>query len=415
MAEPSSRVNRTICIPFPEETYRVVLNDPKKFREHMNSYLKQHPEPFPVEIHQGYKMKDIYYSKKLELPIRRISIDGKYYTIRPSFIMPHLTGLVKDVEMALLLRKFDVPFWALTRIFGKNNMYWYRLECMLGRNSLVGTTVQTDRALPAHVVADEKHTWIQGKKAYIACSAAQGCVLGASVAASAGEEDLTRAYKVFKEESQQIQPDYTPETVTMDGWSPTRKAWKALFPVVSVILCFLHVYIKIRDGAKKKHKEIYDLLADRLWNCYRAPNRVTFSQRVRRLMEWAKMKKLVPSLMERVEKLHERRNEYSVAYQHPGAHRTTNQVDRLMQQMDRHLTNTFYFHGGIGAAELSIRGWVLIKNFAPWNPGAVKRNSGKQCPAERLNEFRYHENWLQNLLISASGGGYRFHPLKPLQ
>ncbi|MFT5324501.1 MAG: hypothetical protein ACI8P0_002363, partial [Planctomycetaceae bacterium] len=28
--------------------------------------------------------------------------------------------------------------------------------------------------------------------------------------------------------------------------------------------------------------------------------------------------------------------------------------------------------------------------------------------AERLNKYRYHNDWLQNLLISASCGGYRY-------
>ena len=40
------------------------------------------------------------------------------------------------------LRKFAVPFWALSEVFGRSPMYWHRLECSLGRFSLVGTTVQ---------------------------------------------------------------------------------------------------------------------------------------------------------------------------------------------------------------------------------------------------------------------------------
>ena len=37
-------------------------------------------------------------------------------------------------------------------------MYWHRLECSLGRSSLVGTTVKAADRLPRHLVADEKHT-----------------------------------------------------------------------------------------------------------------------------------------------------------------------------------------------------------------------------------------------------------------
>jgi hypothetical protein len=89
-------------------------------------------------------------------------------------------------------------------------------------------------------------------------------------------------------------------------------------------------------------------------------------------------------------------------------------IDRLMQRMDRHLFSTQYFHGSMAAAELSIRGWTLIQNFAPYNPRTIIKYNGYQCPAERLNQFRYHENWLQNFLASASLRGYRSPPPNPL-
>ncbi|MCK5229973.1 MAG: hypothetical protein KAR13_06890 [Desulfobulbaceae bacterium] len=85
-------------------------------------------------------------------------------------------------------------------------------------------------------------------------------------------------------------------------------------------------------------------------------------------------------------------------------------TDRLMQRMDRHLFSTQYFHGTFSSAELNIRGWALINNFAPSNPLTVKKYGGIRSPAERLNGFCYHDNWLQNLLISASLGGFRGAP-----
>ncbi|MDM8540324.1 hypothetical protein QUF90_04485, partial [Desulfococcaceae bacterium HSG9] len=80
----------------------------------------------------------------------------------------------------------------------------------------------------------------------------------------------------------------------------------------------------------------------------------------------------------------------------------------------RHLFNMRYFHGFMSSAELCIRGWALILNFAPSNPHTVKKYDGLQSPAERLNGFSYHENWMHNLLISASLGGFRGPPLNPL-
>src|SRR5947209_20154055 len=89
------------------------------------------------------------------------------------------------------LRKFAVPFWALTEVFGRNPMYWYRLERSLGRFSLVGTTVQAPERLPRHLVADEKHTTLverksKSRKVYLAATAGGWCCLGMALAETAG-------------------------------------------------------------------------------------------------------------------------------------------------------------------------------------------------------------------------------------
>ena len=115
-----------------------------------------------------------------------------------------------------------------------------------------------------------------------------------------------------------------------------------------------------------------------------------------------------------IKKLRQNIAAYKVAYDHPKAHRTSNMIDRLMQRMHRHLFSTQYFHGTMAAAELSIRGWALIQNFAPYNPRTVKKLNGFKSPAERLNQFKYHDNWLHNLFISASLAGYRSPPPNPI-
>jgi hypothetical protein len=79
--------------------------------------LEQFSELFPSEITNGYRMKDFYFSQKLLIWIRRIEIEDVAYTIRPSFAMPYMTAMVDDVEKGLFLRKFGVPFWALSHIF----------------------------------------------------------------------------------------------------------------------------------------------------------------------------------------------------------------------------------------------------------------------------------------------------------
>ena len=413
--ESITRNNRTICVPFSQDDYNDNLQNPDKFRNYLNERIELFPELFPAEIsREGYLMKDIYHSKKLMIPIRRIEVSGVAYTVRPSFVTPYLTGLVDEVEKALFLRKFNVPFWALSHIFSKNPMYWYRIEQSLGRNSIVGTTIRQSDDIPQHLAADEKHTRILGEKTYVATTVGNGCILGASVAQNAGKQALTGAYQFYRDEAQCLQPEYSPETVNMDGWKATQQAWKSLFPSIAIVCCFLHVFIKIRDRAKRKYSDIFDETASKLWDCYRAENKRLFSQRIRRLIEWCKKKDAPNVIFDPIKKLRKNIVLYRSAYDHPKAHRTSNMVDRLMQRMDRHLFSAQYFHGSMDAAQLSIRGWTLIHNFAPYNPGTVKRHNGYKSPAENLNQFRYHDNWLHNLYISASLGGYRCPPQNPI-
>ena len=290
-------------------------------------------------------------------------------------------------------------------------MYWHRLERSLGRPSLVGTTVKAAERLPRHLVADEKHTTLAGEKVYLAATAGGGCCLGMALAGTAGTDDLTEAYGVFRDEARRLDPQYRPETVNTDGWPATQAAWRALFKGVTVILCFLHAFLKVRERAVHL-KETFALLRERIWEAYHAPDARTFSQRLRRLRQWAKAHVDREVVRERVLALCDKRPAFLVAYAHPGCRRTSNPVDRLLRRLDYHLYCTQHLHGTTKAAEQGLRGWALIHNFAPSCPETVRESPGLRSPAERLNGGRYHDEWLQNLLVSASLAGYRSPPRK---
>jgi hypothetical protein len=298
----------------------------------------------------------------------------------------------------------------LTEVFGRSPMYWYRLECSLGRFSLVGTTVQTAERLPRHLVADEKHTTLAGKKVYLAATTGGGCCLGLALAKTAGNDDLETAYGVFRDEAQHLDPKYRPETVNTDGWPATQAAWRSLFKGITIILCFLHAFLKIRDRAVHL-KETFAELSRRVWEAYHAPDARSFSQRLRRLREWAEDHVDKEVVREKVLALCEKRAAFLKAYAHPGCRRTSNPVDRLLRRLDCHLYCAQHLHGKT-AAEQGLRGWALIHNFAPSCPWTVRESPALRSPAERLNGKRYHPGWLQNLLVSASLGGYRMAPRK---
>lgn len=396
----------TICLPFDQGAYEATIDEPAAFRAELDRLFALMPELFPEAFAGGYAMHDSRVSVKLGLRLRRVRLraTAESFTVRPSFAMPYMAGEAGDVADALFLRAFGVPFWALAKVFGKDHDYWYRLEVALGRASVAGTTLRKADP-PGHVLADEHHQTRDGEKNYIATTVGGGCCLGAALAQTASAEDLTPAYAVFKAEARDVQPGYAPASVSVDGWAATHQAWLWLFPLVALLRCFLHGWLNVRSRGKLN--ESFRELSEKVWHAYHAPGRRSFAQRMRRLWEWARENVSGAWLVEQVQKMCGRAKEYGEAYAHPGGHRTSNALDRVMRAMSRYNESGQHLHGGEEAGKLHVRAWALLYNFRPWHPATARRNGGWRCPAERLNEHRYHEDWLQNLLAHASLNGYR--------
>jgi len=259
----------TVCLPFDQTTYPAVVADPAAFRRALDRFFLATPELFPDGFAEGYRLKESRTSRKLGLRLRRVRLKatGEAFTVRPSFALPYMAGWAKDASGPLFLRAFGVPFWALAFVFGRDHGYWYRVEVALGRNSIAGTTLR--RAdLPEHLLADEHHQPRDGEKNYIATTVGAGCCLGAALAQTAGTEDLQKAYGVFKEEAQDVQPGYAPRTVSVDGWASTHQAWLLLFPLVVLLRCFLHGWLNVRSRGKLN--ESFGPLSERVWHAYHA-------------------------------------------------------------------------------------------------------------------------------------------------
>src|SRR5207302_1412773 len=217
-----------------------------------------------------------------------------------------------------------------------------------------------------------------------------GCCLGAALAPTAAAGDLGVAYGAFKDEARNVRADYRPQTVNTDGWAATRQAWQALFPLVVILRCFLHGWLNIR--ARAKHlKEVFGAVSEKVWHAYHAPDRRTFAQRLRRLGEWAGREVKAAWVLEQVRKLCGRGREYGRAYAHPGGHRTSNMLDRVMRAMNRYFDDGQHLHGSFQACARHCRAWALLHNFRPWHPAVARANGGHESPAVRLNRHRYHD------------------------
>ena len=347
---------KQIVIPMIRQQYDGIWQDAERLRAFVDEWAQLAPELFPEDFDQGYCLHGFgRESRKLPgLKLRKIVLaDGTAYWLRPSFVTSYMTGTVDQLAYPLLLAAHGVPPWLLTIGFGHSDMYWYRVIERLGRNSLVGTTVRDSAQLPEHLVADEQHA------------------------------------------------DWAGQTVNTDGWASTQNAFQTLFPLITVVLCFLHGFLKIRDRCRKACE-----LHRRVWDVYRAATAEEFRRLMNEFQQWCATQTWTASVHEMLTKLWNKTEFYVVAYSHQGCHRTSNAVDRPMNRLCRLMYANRGLHGHQGSSELRLRGWALLLNFRPYAPRSNQPRT-HDSPAHRLNGKRYHEHWLHNLMASTSLMGFR--------
>ncbi len=160
MTESVRKKSKTICIAFPDkEYYQNCMEDTEIFRKFLTDTYVRHPVVSPYDFKDGFILHSFLTSRKQEgFTMRRIQLKNEgrdVWQVRPSFMMPYMTAETEEVENALFLRKWGVPFDALAYVFGHDAMFWYNAYVTLGRNSVVGTTVKDRTLLPNHLPADE--------------------------------------------------------------------------------------------------------------------------------------------------------------------------------------------------------------------------------------------------------------------
>ena len=289
--ERASGGQKSICIPISEEHYNEIVGNPKAFRPYLDEIISLHPELFPPQIADGYRFNGTTTSSKLNLPMHRIQLlsNQEVYQLRPDFVMPYMIGLTDEVEKALYLRRYGVPYEALAYVFGKDAMYWYRATQALGRYSIVGTTIKDPEDIPVDLIADEKHGFGSaqppvggGTDLFTDYSCPRlhlgsdfgslsppgrlrqrlrsGQVAQPPVVENASTKDLQQGYSTFQAEAQNLDPTYCPATVNTDGWQETQAAWKLLFPMITVVLCFLHSVLGIQDHLRR-NQELFSVVS----------------------------------------------------------------------------------------------------------------------------------------------------------
>lgn len=409
VAKPSRR----IVLPSEPAEYTQQVQEGQEFRAWVDAMFTQYPELFPDAFAEGYHLHDQRPSRKLPaISIRRIRLSrsGEVYRIVPSFVLPYMTGCTAAVEKALFLRRFGVPFWGLTYVFGRSDMYWYRLVEHLGRFDVVGTTVKSADKLPEHLLADEKYTSLNGQEVYVATTVGGDVVLGASLALTAQTDPLEQAYSDFKRESLRLSPTYIPKTLNLDGWKQTKEAWLHLFPTLIIIRCFLHAFLRIRERCK--NYPVYPRLQYLIWRIYHAKTPRNYYYHFNKFLTFAQQQ-VRGEALKAVERFKAKRPELLQGLFHPGCHRVSTMLERHMQSMTRCLYMGRNFHGHRVSAHLLVRSWALLHNFQPYCPRARLRSGLPfTSPFHKLNAFTYRTCWLENLLVASSTQVEYYHQIR---
>jgi hypothetical protein len=391
------------------DVYDAIWSDPAKVRSMLLQNIVANPELFPPNIAEGFSLTGMLpeSSKQPGVRLRQlVTRDNTKWYLRPSFVTPYMTAQTQDLDGPLLLISLGVPLWAICHVFGRDEMYWYRIVEQIGRNSIVGTTVQSAQQLPDHLAADEHHADWVGEKGYVAMTAAKGCILGINLTDEADEAHLRVAYGVFAEEAKELKPDYQPKSVNTDGWWATQNAFVGMFPEIAIVLCFLHGFLKVRDRCFKEYE-----LHKKIWEVYYATSKEDFRKRMDEFKTWFSTRTWKAYVVEMTSKLWKRAEEYSVAYDQVGCYRTSNQVDRPMNRIKRILYSGRGLHGHRDSSERHLRGVALLQNFRPFAARANQQQNF-ECPAHRLSGKLYSKDWIENLLLAASMRGYKNTPRK---
>lgn len=400
---------KTIRLNFNEPDYGNLLCDINAFKAFLDENIKNYPDLFPPDIKNGYKLNGKRgASKKTSISYRRITItqSGETYSILPSFVMPYMTEKTDVAWKIYLLWLFCVPIWVLALVFETDQKHIQRMVTHLGNCNLLGSTVRGNTQIPNDLVADEKHSWLKGVKKYLATIVSKDCILCSQISDSASEDDLTAAYGKFKEQALEQEPDYNPYTVNTDGWTATGNAFKNLFSSITIIFCFLHAILSIKNVAVKKTKELFEQTKEKAWNIYRAKDKHSFAQGIRRFKEWA-VKMADNPIKEKILKLCHKKYSFIRAFDFENAYRTSNMIDRTMDFMDKFLYHRKYLHGKKETSQKTLTAFCLAFNFRPYCAQTVKQQGGITSPFEKLNGFVYHPNFLHNLLIATSRNGRR--------
>lgn len=92
-----------------------------------------------------------------------------------------------------------------------------------------------------------------------------------------------------------------------------------MFPLIVIIECFLHAFLKIRDRRQHKFQAVYPEIKQQVWDIYAASDPDQFKQRLIAFKRWSQ-DKVTGATLEAITKLCTKTNSFLLAFDHPAAY-----------------------------------------------------------------------------------------------
>jgi hypothetical protein len=253
-ADKPKRQNRTLTVDFHDQaTYFELLSDGKAFVEFVLAFIlslgfqlthKSTCDGGGLSRHSHYARVRLG-----GLTIWRIQCTSckAVFTVLPHFVLRYRRMSPDVARQALIATHGGLSLEWCATLFNISTMSLYRLVCACGQQSLVSVLLKCRLALPAYILADEKHSKCLTDRVYLPTIVSGRVIwhLGYSDAKSAVA--FTESYGPFQGAALQHEPSYRVQGALIDGFDSTTKSMGTLFPGARLGYCLRHALNKLPD------------------------------------------------------------------------------------------------------------------------------------------------------------------------
>lgn len=324
--------------------------------------------------------------------------------------MPYFSSRTEQVKNALIAYHGGLSFENCALCFNISGIALYRLICTFGKYSIPDILHKTGIPLPKNVQADEKHTQCLDEKGYIPLLTCGHAIWHIDYVDSLDDKILEDSYRKFSEETKVIDADYTPKTITHDGFQSTINALSHIFKKATFLICWLHACWSLAKLLHSFSKEAGAYLSWKLFQILKKYNKKDSLQCIS-LKNWftallRNYKDVLPNdLYESLKKWIKRRKPYFYAgMSYPLGFNLSYTIDHICNHLDRKLFMMKDFHHPNARRDLFLKGFALIHCFIPYQRFA--KNAHK-CPVQVEGGVLPHPEWFISLLMLTAGGYHK--------